>query len=330
LAQVTSQSMTHKLYLDALAPRALRRVKVFENLPPKDIVSYYHKKLDKAHSNPRTLIKIYREYMKTVDHPQYAFLVRCFHHLANTFGFNSFWSTRDKQLIHTIPSFKWLLFDLIERRHKLRAKFAPRLLYSMAAVEYRCWQLMPAILDLVEQHMSSWTLPALSTMALSLSLLGIGDTKGPNTFGPVSDLSRDYSGLVDRLVIEAARRFVWPQLREGASPDSREPSDYVLPDGGEGTAFDWAALAFAVVINGTYDSPTAEMTPLPYFLKYAVEQAGDDLDESGWVQFFLYQTLYCCDVEKPKSEIAIKRVSQTHRRRLCMLVCIHIVVRPCR
>eukprot|EP00747_Dinoflagellata_sp_TGD_P061978 gnl/TRDRNA2_/TRDRNA2_152767_c0_seq1.p1 gnl/TRDRNA2_/TRDRNA2_152767_c0~~gnl/TRDRNA2_/TRDRNA2_152767_c0_seq1.p1 ORF type:complete len:240 (+),score=39.84 gnl/TRDRNA2_/TRDRNA2_152767_c0_seq1:134-853(+) len=32
-----------------------------------------------------------------------------------------------------------------------------------------------------------------------------------------------------------------------------------------------------------------------------------DLDASGWAQFFVYQTLYCIDVERPASEEAAKR-----------------------
>ena len=33
-----------------------------------------------------------------------------------------------------------------------------------------------------------------------------------------------------------------------------------------------------------------------------------ELENSGWAQFFLYQTLYCVDVEKPACEEAAARV----------------------
>lgn len=33
----------------------------------------------------------------------------------------------------------------------------------------------------------------------------------------------------------------------------------------------------------------------------------EQLEHSGWLQFFLYQSLYCADVEKPRAEEAMKR-----------------------
>lgn len=49
---------------------------------------------------------------------------------------------------------------------------------------------------------------------------------------------------------------------------------------------------------------------VPILLKEACRQITlTNLPHSGWVQFFLYQTLYCTDVEKPEAEIPIKRVS---------------------
>ena len=48
---------------------------------------------------------------------------------------------------------------------------------------------------------------------------------------------------------------------------------------------------------------------LPIFVARACEQltTKEELTASGWAQFFLYQTIYCADVEKPSCEEAVKR-----------------------
>lgn len=49
------------------------------------------------------------------------------------------------------------------------------------------------------------------------------------------------------------------------------------------------------------------MPILPIFVARACEQltTKEELIGSGWAQFFLYQTIYCADVEKPSCEEAV-------------------------
>lgn len=42
-------------------------------------------------------------------------------------------------------------------------------------------------------------------MGLCLSIMGIGDKTNNNKFGPQSDLTRDYSGLIEKISLEVAR-----------------------------------------------------------------------------------------------------------------------------
>ncbi|PHJ23459.1 hypothetical protein CSUI_002689 [Cystoisospora suis] len=177
LASVTAGQMTTREYEEAFLPRRLKRIKVFNTPPPRDLPAHFHKLLDKAHSNPRSILKLYRKYIKIDDHPDYSWLVRCFCQLANTFGFNSFWATKDKQVVHSIPSFKFLVYDLIERKHLIQASEVPRLLYALAAIEYRSWHLLPTLLEHVDANLHRWRAPTLCNMALSLALMGVGDNQ---------------------------------------------------------------------------------------------------------------------------------------------------------
>nr|PIM02085.1 hypothetical protein TGCOUG_267040A [Toxoplasma gondii COUG] len=175
LASLTSGQMTTREYEEAFLPRRLKRIKVFNTPPPSELPAFFHKRLDNAHSNPRSILKLYRQYMRKDDYPAYDWLVRCFCHLGNVFGFNSFWATKDKQVIQALPSFKFLVYDLIERKHLIEARQVPRLLYAFACLEYRSWHLLPTLLEHVEANLEKWRTPTLANMALTLALLGVGD-----------------------------------------------------------------------------------------------------------------------------------------------------------
>lgn len=66
-----------------------------------------------------------------------------------------------------------------------------------------------------------------------------------------------------------------------------------------------------MVMADLYDVPSACGTglALPPLVARACESmtSREDLDQSGWLQFFLYQTIYCTDVERPASEVEVKR-----------------------
>lgn len=118
--------------------------------------------------------------------------------------------------------------------------------------------------------------------------------------------------------------------------DSREQRD----DSNQLGPFEASGLAFAMVMANLYDlqvisknlpsqedkekhncssfvdQPQETFSEIPesiYILPLLLREACKDLNltnlsHSGWVQFYLYQTLYCCDVEKPECEEEIKRV----------------------
>ncbi|KAL8444377.1 hypothetical protein Emed_006274 [Eimeria media] len=92
LAAVAAAQQYTRLYDEAFLPRRLRKIKVFSAHPPDSLPQYYHEKLSRTNSNPRSILKLYRRYIRVDDEPDYAWLVRCFCQLGNAFGFNSFWS----------------------------------------------------------------------------------------------------------------------------------------------------------------------------------------------------------------------------------------------
>lgn len=70
-----------------------------------------------------------------------------------------------------------------------------------------------------------------------------------------------------------------------------------------GSVYDWAQLTFAGTMRGLYENGCAT------FLANAVSQIRTtaQLDRSGWAQFWIYQTLYAVDVEKPANAAAIQQ-----------------------
>ncbi|KAF8817787.1 hypothetical protein IE077_001374 [Cardiosporidium cionae] len=260
------------------------------SVPPSELPRFFHTKLSSAYSNPRSILKIYRDYIKIDDYPSYPWLIRCFCQLGNVFGFNSYWSTYDKQKLQSVPTFKYLIYDIIERKTLIKSNYIPRLLYAMAALEYRAWQLLPDLLDGIEENLQHWRLPTMANMILALALLGIGDFSGDNRFGPQTDLSKNYNDIVYKLIVEVKAR----------SLDEKE-IDVT-------TAFDWAGMSYAMVLLGMYECPTADASPLPMFLRKTSEMINTvNLEHSGWVQYFMYQVLYCTDVENPSNAIDIKK-----------------------
>ncbi|KAF8822955.1 hypothetical protein IE077_001831 [Cardiosporidium cionae] len=95
--------------------------------------------------------RIYKNYIKIDDHPSYP-------------------STYDRQKLQSVPTFKYLIYDIIERKNLIKlplrycfnyddcwlcflSKYIPRMLYAMVALEYRVWQLLPDLLDGIEANL---------------------------------------------------------------------------------------------------------------------------------------------------------------------------------
>ncbi|EDO05644.1 uncharacterized protein BBOV_IV000440 [Babesia bovis T2Bo] len=272
-SQVSTGQIATREYLESFEPRSLRRLKVFDSTPPDDIRRVYFERLTSNYSNPRSILKLYRNYISVDDYPCYSWLIRCLCQLGNSFSFNSFWSPYDRQSLVSLPLFKYLIYDIIERRHYLHPRHVPRVLFALTALEYRCWQLIPDLLDLVELHLEHWRLPALSCLIYCCVHLGIHNAK-----------SDKHSSIVDILFNEVLRR---------------DPAD--------SSSFDWALLSYCLVLTNRYEWPTASDSALPTFLQRACSGLSlETLPLSGWTQYILYLTLYCTDVESPRNETEIK------------------------
>ncbi|ETW27495.1 hypothetical protein PFFCH_05097 [Plasmodium falciparum FCH/4] len=227
---------------------------------------------------------LYKDYIEKEDYPNYNWLIRCFCQLANIFGFNSFWSVKDKEAIHELKLFKYLVYDLIEKKEKIKARHCPRLLYAMCCLDYRCYFLLPTILEITEMNIEKYRFPTLCMISFCLSYLGL--TNQSVQFGCENYLSRNYN-----LIIKILNNLY--ERREEGKIDS--------------TNFCWSLLSFVMVINNMYEYPSKENSFLPEILKNACNSlTKENIPESGWVQYFLYMTLYCCDVEKPSNELQIK------------------------
>jgi hypothetical protein len=99
----------------------------------------------------------------------------------------------------------------------------------------------------------------------------------------ISSLNVSDQTIVKELLSEAITRF-------GEYPET-------------GSVHDWSQLAFACTVSGEYESGCAK------FLANACSRLRTTahLDRSGWAQFWIYQTLYCVDVEKPSNTMEIQK-----------------------
>lgn len=287
LAQVNSQSIVTKAFLDARQPRNIRKLKAFHGVPPTDLTSHFFEKLNGCYGNPRSIMRAYVEYQAITDHPDLNWLIRCFCQLGNAFGFNSFWSTKDRQLIQSTTKFKEMVFDIIEKKHEIHYRKAPRILYAMAALEYRSHLLFEPVVEMIDTHLNEYKPGALANASVSLALLGFGggNDKDQNQIGNLEENSKNYSDLVKKIICRVL------ELEPSAKKE-------LLPA-------DWAGMAYALTVFGDYE--LLDGKALPKLLRNACEAAGNDLKKAGWARYWMYQTLYCTDVEKPANEIFIKK-----------------------
>lgn len=93
----------------------------------------------------------------------------------------------------------------------------------------------------------------------------------------------------------------------------RDPSDASM--------FDWALLAYSLLLTNRYEwcvrewpcldvvrRPSQTESVLPLFLERLCDKLTlETLPLSGWMQYIIYLTLYCTDVERPLNESAIKK-----------------------
>jgi len=159
---------------------------------------------------------------------------------------------------------------------------------------------MPSLLGKVIDNLATWRHEVLTLLLHSVASLGlVCSSSAAEIRFDLGDgmMSDDYSYICRLLAGELGRRIT------GDSGVSSLAS--------EGSLHDWARATFAVVMADMYDVTVSPHGPP--LLAALIERASgqvhgrQELDGSGWAQFFLYQTLYCVDVERPACEELVKR-----------------------
>jgi hypothetical protein len=257
--------------LDLRVPKELKKVVVRENrnaIPPGELWKHYAGIVQSAQGNPGAIMDAVRQYMQSEDEVDLKFLITSLAELGSAFDPNSFWATGDKQILTRNMYFKFLIADIIEAKEKIEAAQVPLILYSLACLEYRPARLMGHLVNEVRQGLTQWRQEVLANLAWSLASLNVDD-----------------EAIVGELVKEAKRRFE-------EYPES-------------GSVHDWAQLAFSCTLRGLYGSEYGCSS----FLANACSQLRTtaQLDRSGWAQFWIYQTLYCVDVESPSTAAEIQK-----------------------
>eukprot|EP00927_Polykrikos_kofoidii_P021603 TRINITY_DN20397_c0_g1_i1.p1 TRINITY_DN20397_c0_g1~~TRINITY_DN20397_c0_g1_i1.p1 ORF type:complete len:576 (-),score=100.80 TRINITY_DN20397_c0_g1_i1:185-1747(-) len=288
--------------LRARQPKDLLQSDVFTSTPPDDLEPQALEDLAKPETmtDPAKVLNVYRQYLAHGDRPTAAVSMRAFVQLGFLFDPNSFFSTADKQRLTSHDHFRNVAYDLAQAKNDIPDAAAPVLLYAMTCLEYRCVPVLPTLLDAVERNLSQWRTEVLSLILHSLVSLGLAGGNGSEAevFFAIGNgnSSRDYGHLCSRIAGELGRRALIPSgLAEG---------------GGEASLHDWSRAAFSLAMANLYDAPSScGGLALPAILAKTCEDINkrDVLDNSGWAQFFIYQTLYGADVEHPANEIEIKR-----------------------
>ncbi|CAD7931959.1 unnamed protein product [Amoebophrya sp. A120] len=319
------QTMVSPKFLKLWQPKELLRGNLFKRPPPDQLDSRYAKKCLMIKASPARVLRLYESYSKKSDSVDERFLVRVFNILAQTVAHpNCFFTTADRQRIVKHLNFKKLCFDIMEKKHEIRAKEVPQMLFSMAILEYRFWQIGEHLLCNVEANYAFYRFETLATVIWSLATLNLGGSCGdinsitsrkssastsnsaavPTIFGVQNmttdtSMKRDFSGLFPRLVDEVAKFLPPPPVQEG-EPVMRDPQtgeeiegfDQIEPE----EATFWAQIMFSCVMMQHWD------TNLPLFMEACCRafQSREQVDACGWTGYYIYMTLYSLDVLKPK------------------------------
>lgn len=153
----------------------------------------------------------------------------------------------------------------------------------MTCLDYRSPHLLPRLLDVLENNLSNYRPNAIANMIMCLSLLGVGDESENNIFESRGVVSNNYKGRLTKMLVHFSEQTNFEKL----------------------SAFDYASVAFAIVINNQYEICNGDL--LPFCLSSSSNLIQHISEHCGWVQYYLYQSLYCTDVEKPNNEIEIKK-----------------------
>ena len=98
--------------------------------------------------------------------------------------------------------------DLAEAQAQIRAQHVPKLLFSMACLEYRFWQIAPLLLDIVERNINQYGFHSLVTIMHSMATLNICGSAEECRFGAESRLSKNYQGLFAKCLKHVMGNFL--------------------------------------------------------------------------------------------------------------------------
>lgn len=358
--------MVSPKFLRLWQPKELLRGNLFRTPPPDQLDSRYAKKCLMVKANPARLLKLYELYAKKSDSVDSRFLVRVFCILAQTVAHpNCFFTTADRQRIVSGTAagsssanssfgsgqsaaatsnnlvFRKLCSDIAELQAEIRAKEVPQILFSMALLEYRFWQIGERLLCSVEENLHVYRFETLATVIWAMAKLDLGGVRttgrgGCTTAGAAATASMTTSEIEDRMdagtvfgPYPVAPSSGFPTSTRYASASAAARASEV--DGREKLLHsrrDFAGL-FPRLLDEvakflppeTEEAISAEESQfwaqimfscvlmqhwdrnLPLFMRSGCRGIADreQLDACGWQGYFIYQTLYCLDVLKPEA-----------------------------
>eukprot|EP00392_Amoebophrya_sp_AT5.2_P006393 g6405.t1 len=220
-------TMVSPKFLRLWQPKELLRGNLFRTPPPDQLDSRYAKKCLMVKANPARLLKLYELYAKKSDSVDSRFLVRVFCILAQTVAHpNCFFTTADRQRIVSGTAagsssanssfgsgqsaaatsnnlvFRKLCSDIAELQAEIRGKEVPQILFSMALLEYRFWQIGERLLCSVEENLHVYRFETLATVIWAMAKLNLGGVRtgrSGTTAGAAATASMTTSEIEDRM-----------------------------------------------------------------------------------------------------------------------------------
>ncbi len=178
-------TMVSPKFLRAFQPKEITRDKLWKRIPPKHLHAYFLRRLlfRALRANPARVLGLFERYTRRSDAVHPNFLVEAFCTVAGNFHPNSYFATADRQTLTQSRQFRKLCCDVAEQKHAIRARQVPKLLFAMANLEYRFWQIAPVLLESVEANKGAYRFETLCLVMHSLSVLNLGGHEGETRFG---------------------------------------------------------------------------------------------------------------------------------------------------
>ena len=272
------------------APKRIRELRVSQQLravAPEDWNKFWQQQVEESLGDPAQLITVYYLYCKrnpTIRRPSknevaspsreiehFEFLSSVLQSLGRSFSPSAFWAISDRQVLTSKRIFKNLISDLIDAVDA-PGNFSAPLISAAPGILFSL-----ACLNYRPVRLIQAILPALEANVGNFSAPIIAHIAWSAASLNLSD------DLLRRCLSEIGQRI--------ASEGAIEPIDAGL-------------LAWAISMAGFYEFGTPSF--LPTLLSIASSNSSQHAS-SGWLQSWIYLTLYSADVEKPKNAIEISR-----------------------